>query len=124
MDRDNEGFQRVENEKVIVSQPTHDYPLRSRQGEHVINTILDTKNGMQLEYRHLIKDPTAKTTWELSFCNELGRLSGGFGNNIKGTNTISFIPYQDIPQDRRGNITYGKIVVDYRPQKDENKLQV
>ena len=55
----------------------------------------------------------------MSFCNELGRLSGGLGNNIKGTNTISFIPYQDIPQDRRGNITYGKIVVDYRPHKEE-----
>ena len=54
------------------------------------------------------------------FCNELGRLSGGFGGKIKGTNTISFISYKDIPHDRRGNITYGRIVVDYSPQKSKS----
>eukprot|EP00957_Ditylum_brightwellii_P054523 4130675-Ditylum_brightwellii.AAC.1 len=30
-----------------------------------------------------------------------------------------FIPYKQVPQDRRGNVTYGHIVVDYHPQKAE-----
>ena len=43
----------------------------------------------------------------------------GISNKIKGTNTMKFIPFKDIPVDRRKDITYGRIVVDYRPQKEE-----
>ena len=36
-----------------------------------------------------------------------------------GTNTIVFIPYNDIPLDCRKHITYGKTVVTYRPEKED-----
>lgn len=97
--------------------PQHDYPLRSKG--HQINSILDPKSGSQLEYRHLIKDPLVRNRWETSFWNELRRLSNGFGKSINGTGTISFIPYKGIHFDRRVDITYGIIVVDYRPHKEE-----
>jgi hypothetical protein len=36
----------------------------------------------------------------------------------KGTGTIVFIKYDEIPLDQRWNITYGKTVVTYWPEKD------
>ena len=44
---------------------------------------------------------------------------GRRSTNLHGTNTIFFTEYQNIPLDRRKDITYGRIVVDYRPQKNE-----
>ena len=36
-----------------------------------------------------------------------------------GTNTIFFIPKKDAPVDRWRNVTYGRIVVNYRPEKTD-----
>ena len=52
--------------------------------------------------------------------NELGRLTQG-NDMVNGTNTMFFIPYEDIPHDRKRDITYARIVVDYRPQKREKE---
>ena len=59
-----------------------------------------------------------KTTWQSSFANELGRLANGLPHsNIVGTNTIEFVPLEDIPKSK--TITYGRLVVDIQPQKQE-----
>ena len=53
-------------------------------------------------------------------CKELGRLAQGYKHYVSGTNTIFFLtPAQIklIPKDRV--ITYAKIVVDHRPQKED-----
>ena len=52
--------------------------------------------------------------------NELGSLTQGNGR-VSGTNTMFFILYEDKPHDRRKDITYARIVVDYRPQKHEKE---
>jgi hypothetical protein len=75
--------------------------------------------GAAMEYRHLMKDPKHSPTWIRSFANEIGRLTQGVGGQEKGTNTTLYIPYDKIPHDRQGDITYGGICVDYRPQKKE-----
>ena len=49
---------------------------------------------------------------------KFGRLAQGI-RDIKGTDTITFIQKADIPNDRRKDVTYGRIVVSYRPQKLE-----
>ena len=36
-----------------------------------------------------------------------------------GTNTLFFRKYQDIPADRLKYVTYGRVVLDYRPQKED-----
>lgn len=72
-----------------------------------------------MEYRTLIKDPKTRARWIRSFTHELGRLEQVVGSNIKGTDTIFFVPYRQIPVDRRKQITYGKIVVDYKPNISE-----
>jgi len=52
--------------------------------------------------------------------NELGRLTQG-NSRVQGTNTMYFLPYENIPIDRRKDVTYARIVVDYRPQKQEKE---
>ena len=56
---------------------------------------------------------------------ELGRLAQGFGDT-KGTDTIRFLTRDEIkciPADH--TITYARIVVDYRPQKeDPNRVRI
>jgi hypothetical protein len=68
-------------------------------------------------YCALSTDPSTSPTWVRSYANKLGRLAQGVGNREKATDTIFFIPFQDVPGDR--TVTYGHIVCDYRPQKDE-----
>ena len=68
--------------------------------------------------RDLIKRPELREQWLKSLANELGRLSQGI-RDIKGTNTIFFIPKLDIPPEQRREVTYGRIVVAYKPDKLE-----
>ncbi len=74
--------------------------------------VLDDDTGNLLEYRHLIKHPKHKDTW-----------SNSFGNEIRGlattTEIIVFINKTDIPQDRKGDKTYGQIVCVYREGKKD-----
>ena len=59
-----------------------------------------------MEYRDLTKKSDLKALCERSLATELGRLTQGI-HDIKGTNTIYFIPKSDNPHDRRKEITYG-----------------
>ena len=44
---------------------------------------------------------------------------------VKGTNTIFFIPKEDLPAARWKDVTYGHIVVNYRPEKsDPNRVRL
>ena len=58
-------------------------------------------------------------------CKELGNISQGFGKE-KGTNTVKFMTHDEIaniPGDR--TVTYARIVVDYRCQKDDpNRVRI
>ena len=107
------------------------YNLRSH-ARHIIASVLtlpqlslccsvtDTDTGKSLEYRQLIKHPTQATTWIHSYANELGRLTQGI-RDIPGTNTMFFIHKHEIPPSRLKDITYGRIVVNYRLQKTEKE---
>ena len=81
--------------------------------------IID-EHRKNLKYRHLIQKPETKQIWENSMSNEIGRLAQGrLSKNLPGMNTLQFILYKDIPQERKKDITYAKIVVNYCPQKKE-----
>ncbi len=87
-----------------------------------IGAIIDKSTGQTLEYRHLTKMTKYKAIWNTSFANELGRLAQGI-RDIKGTDTIHFIPHTDMPADKTA--TYGCIVCTHRPQKEEqNRTQL
>ena len=67
-----------------------------------------------MEYRDLIKSEKHRRIWERSLANKFGRLAQGI-RDVKGTNTITFILKSDIPKNRLRDVTYGRIVVSYRP---------
>ena len=72
--------------------------------------VLDDDTGDLLEYHHLIKHPKYRDTWSQSFGTEVRRLA-------TATETIFFINKNEIPTERRGDVTYGRIVCDYRESK-------
>jgi hypothetical protein len=86
--------------------------------DHIAFAVIDETTGKALEYKDLINIQEHKELWTTSYANELGRLTQGI-RDIPGTNTMFFIHKNDIPQDRRKDITYGRIVVTLRPQKKE-----
>jgi len=81
-----------------------------------IGAVIDDDTGAALEYRHLIKSEKYSGIWERSFANELGRLFQGI-RDIPGTDTCFFIRKSQVPKHKRA--TYGRIVCNVRPQKEE-----
>ena len=86
--------------------------------KEVLNAVLNRDTGELMEMRHLLRNPKYSELWGKSYTKELGRLAQGIPG-MKGTDTIVFIKYEDIPLDRRRHVTYGKTVVSYRPEKDD-----
>ena len=77
-----------------------------------------------MEYRELIKRPETRETWFKSLANEIGRLAQGI-RDIKGMDTIFFIPKYEIPKERLKEVTYARIIVDYKPHKlEKNRLRI
>jgi hypothetical protein len=71
-----------------------------------------------MEYSALMKDPRLQPLWTRGFGNECGRLFQGV-RDIPGAYTCFFIKLTNIPKDR--NITFGKIVCDYKHHKKEKE---
>ena len=65
-----------------------------------------------MKYRHLLKHPKYKDVWSQSSGKEIRQLA-------TITETIAFVTKQQIPQDRRRDITYGRIVCTYRSEKKD-----
>jgi hypothetical protein len=65
-----------------------------------------------------LKDPTFESLWKRGFENELGRLFQGI-HDIQGTNTCLFVELTNTPKDPQ--ITYVKIVCDYKPHKKDKE---
>jgi hypothetical protein len=83
----------------------------------MFNSVINEDTGASLEYRNLTKDDSRFTVWNKAAANEFGRLAQGVGDRIEGSNTIFFIPRQAVPKGKI--ITYGRFVVDIRPNKSE-----
>jgi len=75
---------------------------------HKAMAVMDADTGKMLNYRQLMRHPDYKQPWSKSSANEFGRLANGVGGRIKNpTNTIKFIRKNDVPHDRRKDVTYG-----------------
>ena len=74
--------------------------------------VMDDETGDLLEYRHLMKHPKYKDVWTKSFSKEIVRLA-------TTTETIVFIKKDDIPNTRRGDETYARIVCNFRESKKD-----
>eukprot|EP00956_Cyclotella_meneghiniana_P014140 scaffold21040_cov41-Cyclotella_meneghiniana.AAC.5 len=79
------------------------------------------------KYRKLIKIPEMRDVWTTAFGKEFGNLAQGDNKTgEKGTNTIFVMNHDEIANIPRGRtVTYGRIVIDYRPQKaDPNRVRI
>jgi hypothetical protein len=85
---------------------------------HQANAVIHPVTDKEMEYLALMKDPRLKPLWTQGFGNECGSLFQGI-RDIPGTDTCFFTTLKNIPHDR--NITYGKIVCDYKPHKKEKE---
>eukprot|EP00804_Cyclotella_cryptica_P001906 CCRYP_007349-RB/>CCRYP_007349-RB protein AED:0.31 eAED:0.31 QI:0/-1/0/1/-1/1/1/0/639 len=85
----------------------------------MLHAVLNDETGELMEYRHLIANPKYRDTWQNAYGKELGRLVQGLPSIVKGTNTIAFIQRTHVPQDRWKDVTYGRIVANFRPEKDD-----
>jgi hypothetical protein len=85
---------------------------------HHANSVIHPVTGKEMEYSALMKDHRLQPLWIRGFGNECGRLFQGI-QDIPGTDTCFFIELKNIPKDRK--ITYGKIVCDYKPHKQEKE---
>jgi hypothetical protein len=81
------------------------------------NSVINEDTGASLEYHHLIKDYSTFPVWNKAAANEFGRFAQGVGDRSEGSNIIFFIPRQAVPKGKI--ITYGRFVVDIRPNKSE-----
>ena len=86
--------------------------------QHITGAVIDHDTGGKIEYQDLVKKEKCRDTWINPLSNELGRLAQGI-RDIKGTDTILFILKSAIPKDRLKEVTYGRIVVAYKPKKSE-----
>eukprot|EP00804_Cyclotella_cryptica_P007932 CCRYP_019848-RA/>CCRYP_019848-RA protein AED:0.05 eAED:-0.05 QI:0/-1/0/1/-1/1/1/0/1335 len=90
--------------------------------QHFANPVVHPTSGKTIsKYEELANDPLLRDTWTTAFGKELGALAQGNNKTCAaGTNTLFFLNHRDIqniPSDR--TITYARVVVDYRPQKED-----
>jgi hypothetical protein len=86
--------------------------------QHQANAVIHPFTGKEMEYSALMKDPRLQPLWTRGFGKECRRLFQGI-QDIPGTDICFFIKLKNIPKDRQ--ITYGKIVCDYKPHKKEKE---
>ena len=86
---------------------------------NTINAVLDNEDGEQMGYRHLMKKPKYRNLYGKSYAKEIGWLAQGMPGQVTGTNTIIFINKKDVPADRWRDVTYGRVVVNFRPEKED-----
>ena len=91
----------------------------------VLNAMLDEETGEMMEYQHLIGNSEYREIWDKSYENELGQLAQGMPGRVDRTNKLCVIDKQDIPSIRLWDVTYGRILVSYWPEKkDPNKVRL
>ena len=77
------------------------------------------------KYQKVIEVPELREVWMRAMCIELGRLTQGFGSTA-GTNTCVILDHNEIANiPKHKTVTYARIVVDYRSQKeDPNRVRI
>jgi hypothetical protein len=101
--------------------------------QHNIN-IEDVCNGVVhpitketiTKYTKLMDNPALKALWVPAMSKELHRLAQGKEGVTVSTNTIFYLTHDEIrriPKDR--TVTYARIVINHRPQKDNpNRVRI
>ena len=89
---------------------------------HIANHVYHNDTGARQTIDKLLSGQDSDI-WKTSLSNEFGRLAQGVGKHrptkdyVKGTNTIFFIPRNQVPADAK--VTYANLICDLRPLKSE-----
>ena len=90
---------------------------RSRPPTPVMNAVFNEETGKYMEYKELLKGPD-RLYWSNGGSKEFARLlNGRKKDNMKGTNSMRFIPLSHLPPNKVP--TYLRICANYRPQKED-----
>jgi hypothetical protein len=81
------------------------------------NAVIHPTTGANMEYRGLIADKETFPNWDRAAANKFGRLAQGVGGRIEGSNATHFILRSEVPPNN--TVTYGRFVVDVRPNKEQ-----
>ena len=96
--------------------------------EHFCAPVIHPTTGKIIsKYKELANDPEMCEVWMTAFGKEFGGLAQGDNRTgEKGSNSIFVLDHEgikNIPKDRK--VTYGRLVVDYREQKeDPNRVRL
>jgi hypothetical protein len=82
---------RTQSNTMGTAKAIHKRFTRMENKVHQALEVMDKETGKLLNYRQFMRQPKYKTAWSTLAANKFGRLSQGVGEQIKGTNTISFI---------------------------------
>ena len=114
-----EYLRTARDNRARIPQRHRTSPRRHNPTER-IQLIHDAETGEYLNYRQLMRSPKHKVIWSKSSANKFGQLAQGLKDGrVKGTNTIKFIRKNQIPHDRRKDVTYGSFSCDMKPNKTE-----
>ena len=72
-----------------------------------------------MECIHFKNNPKLRPVWIKHSVNEIVRLYQVFGVRVEGTDKICFLPNNNITDNRRKDVTYGRVVVDYLSSKHD-----
>eukprot|EP00956_Cyclotella_meneghiniana_P017217 scaffold27841_cov34-Cyclotella_meneghiniana.AAC.3 len=96
-----------------------------RETQQALAVLLDEETGKLMKYKQLMTHPEYKKDWQIFAADEFGRLAQGVGGRIKNpTDTFTFIREEDIPKDRKKDVTYGSFTCSVCPEKaDPNRTR-
>ena len=125
----------ITHEAALSAMEFSSVPIKARQLAkkkfplalicEIAGAVLDPETGDLLEYRHLLSRPKYKEVWTKASTKEMGRLAQGVPGLVEGTDTIFFKSYDEIPPDRRKDVTYSRFVCNERPEKeDPNRVRI
>ena len=83
----------------------------------MLSSVIDEDMGELMEYINLMKNPKYRPLYRTSYAKEIIQLAQGMPGLVEGTNTMFFIEKTAIRSNSWRDVTYGEIVLDYRPDK-------
>jgi hypothetical protein len=107
-------FWSMETAGMVIALGTNNWSQK-----HLSNALVHPITDKQMEYMDLMNKPDLQHIWKWGLNNEAGCLFQVI-HDITGKKTYFFVELTNIPKGR--NITYGKIVCDYKPHKKEKGL--
>ena len=127
---DNDAWTPNTNDFVSSSPTSTDRATANYEAdmEHFCAPVVHPVTGKTISnYKALARDPVTQETWTTALGKEFGNIAQGDSKTgEKGTNCVFIMTHDQIraiPKDRV--VTYARIVVDFRPQKeDPNRVRI